>query len=123
MPELKKHTILVISNENAARAALLRYLTISGFHTYVAETVEDAMRYLEAEPALVLLDMVISGKDGLLVLRDIHEKNDQVRILLLTDQADIAKAQAALNEGARDFVTKPIDLPALKRTLQVHLPH
>lgn len=118
-----KHTILIVANESPARAALLRYLTLSSYQTIIAETPEEAMQHMALPPDLILLDMLISGQDGVLVLRDLNEKNANVRILLMTEKADIAKAQAALNYGARDYLMKPIDLPTLKRVLQVHLTH
>ena len=58
----KKPTVLVISNADANRAALLRYLTLTGFNTYVAEATEEAIRYLAAAPDLILLDMLVSAK-------------------------------------------------------------
>jgi len=122
-PAPAKRTILVIEDEVPVRTLLQRYITLSGYDSILAASGEEGLKLLESTtPDLILLDISLPGGDGLVTLRQLHEKHETIQVVMLASAPDIPKAHAALNYGAGDFIAKPVDLPTLKRTLQVHLP-
>jgi DNA-binding response OmpR family regulator len=94
-----------------------------GYAFTVADSGEIALKILEGlQPDLIFLDVGMPGTDGLATLGKLHEKYEHLKVIMLADQKEIPKATMALNLGAGDFITKPVDLPSVKRVLQIHLP-
>ena len=58
-------------------------------------------------PALVVSDVRLPGKDGLALLRDIRRFDRELPVLLMTGHGDVAMAVEAMREGAHDFIEKP----------------
>jgi len=122
-PQGSKHHVLVIDDEAPVRATLQRYLTMMGYDSTLAESGEAGLKALGSVfPDLVFLDVTMPGMDGMVTLRQLHEKYEHIRVIMLATPADIPKATLALNCGASDFINKPLDLPTVKRMLQIHLP-
>jgi two-component system, OmpR family, response regulator ResD len=99
--------ILVVDDEPMVREVLARYLAREGF---VVETAEDGQAALEAferaEPALVLLDLMLPRVDGLEVFRRIRRQRDIATIMLTAKGAETDRI-LGLELGADDYVTKP----------------
>ena len=100
-------TILVVDDEPIVRDVVVRYLRRDGFATLEAGTGEEAWTVLEREtPALVVLDVMLPGTDGLELCRRIRASSD-LPIVLLTARGDEADRIVGLELGADDYVTKP----------------
>lgn len=69
-------------------------------------------------PRLVLLDLVMPGEDGLAVLARAREFFPSLCVIVLTGQNDVDAARAALERGARAFVTKPFDPGVLRAEVE-----
>jgi CheY-like chemotaxis protein len=122
-PISKKRLILVIDDEAPVRTTLQRYIPLLGYDVLLTSSGEEGLNTLKATtPDLILLDMVMSGLDGLTTLGQLHEKYEHIKVIMLATQADTPKAHQALNCGASDFIAKPVELSALKNMLQLHLP-
>jgi DNA-binding NtrC family response regulator len=121
-PPPAKKRILVIDDELPVRDTLARYISIQGHEPLFAATAAEAIqRTRETMPDLILLDVSMPGEmDGLVILRLLHEKFEQTKVIMMAAGPDIPKANVALNCGASDYIAKPIDLPALKRLFQIH---
>jgi len=83
-----------------------------------------------ARPSLVLLDVLMPGRSGWEVcrlMRQHPEHGRSVRIIMLTALAEWNDKQSALQTGADDYITKPIDLADLelrvRRNLALVTPH
>src|SRR5437879_740408 len=113
-------TILVVDDEPIVRDVVVRYLERDGFRTLVAADGEAAKALLERElPALVVLDVMLPGIDGLSLCRWIRS-NSAVPVILLTARGDEADRIVGLELGADDYVTKPFsprELAARVRTV------
>ncbi|OGR90505.1 MAG: hypothetical protein A2992_07470 [Elusimicrobia bacterium RIFCSPLOWO2_01_FULL_59_12] len=119
-----KRRILIIDDNSGVRATLERYIKLIGHDVVLTKSGEEGLRLLEGSaPDLILLDISMPESDGLAILRTLHDKYADLRVIMLADTADIPKAHIALNCGAGDYITKPVDLPAIKRLLQIHLPN
>jgi len=86
------------------------------------ESFRSALERLDKDrPALVLLDIRIPGMDGVEVLRQIKARAPQVEVIIVTALKDRALASKCLALGARDYITKPVDLDYLARLVVTQL--
>ena len=81
---------------------------------------EEALSALDAEPDidLILLDINMPVMDGLTLLSELHERQSAVRAIIVSAYGDMANLRTAMNRGAFDFVTKPLDLSDLEITVR-----
>jgi DNA-binding response OmpR family regulator len=118
-------TLLVV-DDNIDNADLLRdYLAARGFHVVVAHSGDEALAQFEQiRPALVLLDVMMPGRSGWDVCRLMKQHPDHgksVRIIMVTALRDWDDKQSALQEGADDYLTKPIDFRDLDTRIERNL--
>ena len=100
-------SILIVEDEPKLAAVLERYLQSEGFATrWVANglEVEEAMR--KSAPDLVLLDLMLPGKDGLAICRDLRASS-QVPIVMVTARVEEIDRLLGLEVGADDYICKP----------------
>jgi DNA-binding response OmpR family regulator len=110
---MRPHRILVIDDEANIRRIVSTYLRREGFD--VAEASDGATGLIEFDrwaPDLVLLDVMMPGKDGIEVLRDIRRRSD-VYVIMLTARAEETDLVIGLTVGADDYVTKPFSTKEL----------
>lgn len=81
---------------------------------------QQALRVLEQQPDIevVLSDINMPGMDGLTLLAKLPDINPIIRTVMVTAYGDMSNIRTAMNRGAFDFVTKPIDFKDLKVTLE-----
>ena len=81
---------------------------------------EEALAALTAEPdiELMLLDINMPVMDGLTLLAELRQRQSPVRAIIVSAYGDMANIRTAMNRGAFDFVTKPVDFDLLKTQLQ-----
>ncbi|HET9957781.1 MAG TPA: protein kinase, partial [Polyangiaceae bacterium] len=84
-----------------------------------ADSGEAALEELRRRPDIdvVLTDLNMPGMHGLTLLERIPEVNPLVRVVVLSAYSDMANIRAAMNQGAFDFLGKPIDFGDLTRTI------
>jgi len=81
---------------------------------------EEALSVLQAEPEieLMLLDINMPVMDGLTLLGRLREQQSAVRAIIVSAYGDMTNLRTAMNRGAFDFVTKPVDLNDLEITIR-----
>jgi DNA-binding response OmpR family regulator len=100
-------SVLVVDDEPIVREVVVRYLRRDGYATLEAGDGEVARRVIEASsPALVVLDVMLPGLDGLELCRWIRRRSD-LPVIMLTARGEEADRIAGLELGADDYVTKP----------------
>src|SRR5829696_6822559 len=72
---------------------------------------------------MVLSDINMPGMDGLSLLGKLQEGDDNVSTVIVSAYGDMANIRTAMNRGAFDFVTKPIDFPDLEATIAKTIRH
>ncbi len=89
-----------------------------GFEMDQAETAEEALEKIDADPPdLVLLDLKLPGMNGLEALEEIEKKNLDLLVIMVTAYASIETAVTATKRGAFDFLAKPFTPKELKSTV------
>ena len=107
--------ILIIDDEEYLCLALEKSLRQEGYQVAIATRGEQGLEIIRNEtPSLVILDLKMPEMDGLEVLVKAKDIIPQLPIIMLTAHGTINTAIEALKLGAVDYLTKPIDLDALK---------
>jgi len=114
--------ILIVEDEPAIAFALEADLQSEGYDTIVAKTGDDAIRTAEANTFdLVLLDVMLPGKDGFEVCRQLRRNPQSGAIVLLTAKAHEAEKVLGLELGADDYITKPFSPRELRARIKAVL--
>ncbi|SIT84814.1 response regulator [Pontibaca methylaminivorans] len=101
--------ILIIEDEPVTRATLAAYLDQSGYRISVADDAAAAEAILAADPAdLLLIDVNLSGKDGLQITRE-QRAISEVGIILISALTEDVDRIVGLEIGADDYVCKPFN--------------
>lgn len=99
--------ILIVEDEGKLARLLEDYLHAAGFATtWLADGTDVAAAARADPPALVLLDLMLPGKDGLAVCRELRTFSD-VPIVMLTARVDEVDRLLGLDLGADDYICKP----------------
>ncbi len=109
-------TILVIDDDWMNRELLEAYLKTAGYCALLANSGERGLELaFEEVPALVMLDVRLSGIDGFEVLRRLKAdaRTQAVPVLMISGLQSDEDVQAAHDEGAVGFVSKPYDITEL----------
>ena len=100
--------ILVVEDEPTIALGLHDDLRVEGFEVEVVSDGDTgARKALGGEFDLVLLDVMLPGKDGFTVCRELRDAGVHIPIILLTARGQEADKLAGLGVGADDYVTKP----------------
>ncbi|MCG7298471.1 MULTISPECIES: MtrAB system response regulator MtrA [Brevibacterium] len=99
--------ILVVDDDTALAEMIGIVLKSEGFEPHFCATGDGALEaFRSVRPDLILLDLMLPGKDGLEVCREIREESG-VPIVMLTAKSDTVDVVKGLESGADDYVPKP----------------
>ncbi len=114
--------ILVVEDEPSIALGLEDDLKMEGYEVEVASNgIVAARRAREAAFDLILLDIMLPGKDGFEVCRDLRRHGLRTPILVLTAKALESEKVMALELGADDYVTKPFGTRELRARIKALL--
>jgi len=103
--------ILIVDDEESICQTLGGILTDEGHAVIIATSGEEALRVVEEElPSLVLLDIWLTGLDGIEVLKAIKAGHPQIPVVMMSGHGSIETAVKATKLGAFDFIEKPLSL-------------
>jgi DNA-binding NtrC family response regulator len=106
--------ILLVDDDPAARAAVREFLEIHGFSVGEADTAEGTVEaFRTSRPDVVILDYRLPDGNALDILPKLKGIDADVPVLILTGHGTIDLAVTAIQKGADQFLTKPVQLPAL----------
>jgi DNA-binding response OmpR family regulator len=123
-PDHNSVTVLVVDDMAANRSVLCRQLELNKYHAISVESGEAALELLtRTRPDIVLLDYMMPNMNGIEVLR--HLRSDpaliDLPVIMVTARAENEATIEALEAGADDYVTKPIDFAVLRARIDSHL--
>ncbi|HEY7333890.1 MAG TPA: response regulator transcription factor [Bryobacteraceae bacterium] len=114
--------ILIAEDEPAIALGLEDDLKAEGYQVEATGNGAEALRRAkEAEFDLIVLDIMLPGKDGFEVCRDLRRSGRRTPILMLTAKAQEAEKVMGLDLGADDYVTKPFGTHELRARIKALL--
>ena len=115
--------ILVIDDDAAVCETLKLCLKEDGYTVDTAQSGTDGLNKYVSNPAdVVILDIRLPDVDGFLVLEDLKEENENIKVIMITAYYDMETTINAMKAGAFDYLHKPLDIDeldaAIKRALK-----
>ena len=108
--------VLVVDDDRSVRHMLTQSFESANLEVVTAETAEQGLTLVsERRPDVVLLDIMLPGRSGLEVLHDIQAVDRRLPVIFVTADSGSSTAIEAMQLGAYDYVSKPLDLPQLNR--------
>lgn len=109
---LEEQKVLVVDDNQDVRDLVVHILSADGFHVYSAADGSIALAILNSNQVdLVLLDVMMPGKSGLEVLKEIrsgsNKKIREIPVMMITAKSSIEDIDEALAIGANSYVVKP----------------
>ena len=112
-------TILVVDDDKSVRESIKMILEYDGYEVEFAENGEQGLQKIDRLPVHgVLLDVKMSGVDGIEVLTKIRQKNEKLPVVMISGHGTIETAVEATKLGAFDFLSKPLDRDKLLVTIR-----
>jgi DNA-binding response OmpR family regulator len=106
--------ILVVEDEKKTASFIRKALQAEGFAVDVLHNGDEALGVIETTPwDVIVLDIMLPGRDGLSVLRRMRERKITTPVLLLTARGEVSERVEGLNAGADDYLPKPFALAEL----------
>ena len=114
--------ILVVEDEKKVALALQKGLESEHYEVQVALTGEEGFFLLSERPFdLVVLDLMLPGRDGIEILRTLRKAHDRTPVLILTARDTIEDKILGLDLGADDYLVKPFAFPELSARIRALL--
>ena len=112
MSSMGKPFILVVDDEPGARSMIINFLKERYDCEFTeAKDGEEAVNFLKCHPCdLMILDIKMPKKSGITVIKEAKEINPNVDILVVSAWVSDEVSQEAVENGATDYLVKPIDL-------------
>lgn len=109
-------SILVVDDDPGLANALRDFLQSEGYPVSTALSAEEALELIGKDRSicLALVDLVMPVTDGLTLMEQLHARDPDLPVIILTGYATIETAVEAIKQGAEDYVTKPIDREAVR---------
>lgn len=112
-----KKRVLLIDDEPSIRTSIKMVLEPTYDILCAGDGDEGLVLFRSQPPDLVLLDIVLPGRDGLDILAAMRNEDARVPVIMLTATKTVKTAVDAMKMGAADYVTKPFDIDELRLTV------
>src|SRR6266581_1354231 len=106
--------ILVVEDEKKTASFVRKALQAESFAVDVCGNGDDALAAAQITPFdAIVLDIMLPGRDGLSVLRQLRERKNAAPVLLLSARGEVNERVEGLNAGADDYLPKPFVIAEL----------
>jgi DNA-binding NtrC family response regulator len=106
--------LLLVDDESDFRHTLLKRLQRRNVDVQGVESGQTALAWLQAHPVdVVILDVRMPGMDGIETLREIKSRHPLIEVIMLTGHASMEVAIEGMENGAFDYLMKPMDIDEL----------
>src|SRR5919197_2700338 len=113
---MQKARILIADDERSITEGLSAILQDEGYTVDVAQDGQKALDRLTSETyGVVLADLKMPKVDGLALLRELQQRQIQTECIIITGQATVDSAVQAMQQGAYDYIEKPLNAEKLNR--------
>jgi DNA-binding NtrC family response regulator len=112
--------ILVVDDDAELASTLQEFLQREGYTVESALSAAEALALQERNPnlAIALVDLIMPVTDGLALMEQLHRRNPDLAIIIMTGYGTIETAVEAIKRGAEDYLTKPFDRQAVRKKIR-----
>ena len=111
--------LLVVEDEKDLCDTIAKVLYDSGYEVDTCYDGEEALDYiLTEEYDLIVLDLNLPGMDGMDIFKELRQKNEDTKVLILSARSQIADKVEGLDAGANDYMEKPFHLQELEARIR-----
>jgi two-component system nitrogen regulation response regulator NtrX len=108
---MSKALVMIVDDEEGIRETLSGILEDEGYETVTAPSGEEAVRKAkEIVPDIVLLDVWLTGMDGIQTLQELKAFHPDIPVIIISGHANIEIAVKATKMGAYDLLEKPLSI-------------
>ncbi len=112
-------TLLVVADNTNTQAVILEHAKAQGHSVISASTPALGLSTFDmTQPDIVVMDLFLPEQDGIMLVKQIHERRPTCPVVLLTDAGHGESTMEGLRAGALDYVQQPIDEAAFSQVLQ-----
>ncbi|TGL77017.1 hybrid sensor histidine kinase/response regulator [Leptospira yasudae] len=117
--ESKSTSVLVIDDESEIRTVLERVISREGYRVFLAKDYDSALEIIKSQNIdIVISDIVMNGKNGIEVTKEIRRINENIPVILMTGNPDLTTAEEAVRNRAFDYISKPIRRTSILEVLE-----
>lgn len=113
--------VCVVDDDEVIRDVLTAVFDADGFAVESFEHGDGFLDTFGGQPACVLLDVLMPGRSGLEVLKELNARGSSAPVIMISGSADIPMAVDAIRHGALDFIEKPFDPETIVRRVRAAL--
>jgi DNA-binding LytR/AlgR family response regulator len=116
--------ILVIEDEKSVRENIFTLLTEEGYQVFISSNGDDGINVAKKElPDLIICDIMMPGKDGYVVLKELskHKPTKTIPFIFLTAKVERTDLRHGMELGADDYLFKPFRLDELLKSIESRL--
>ncbi len=118
-----KRKILVVDDDEKILFAFRQVFSQEGYRCITAESGEEALdKVVSEKPDVIFMDIAMPGLGGLETLRQIKARNATVPVIMITGYGTMQTAIKAIQFGAFDYLTKPLDVEKIREEVKKALP-
>lgn len=119
-----KERILIVDDEESIRFTFENFLLDEGYEVATAAGYNEALSMIdESDFDLIFADILLGGKTGIDLLREVGERNLNCPVVMITGDPNVETASNALRLGAFDYIPKPVRQETLLRVTKMSLQH
>ncbi len=106
--------VLLVDDEKHIRLSAGQTLELAGYDVVALDCAEKVFEQLsETWPGVLVTDINLPGMDGLELMKQVHQIDPDLPVILITGHGDISMAVSAMRDGAYDFIEKPFSTDLL----------
>ncbi|MCJ2512736.1 MAG: response regulator [Candidatus Thermoplasmatota archaeon] len=110
--------VLIVDDEESIRTTLGAFAKKDGHTVSLASDAIEALDLLDKEPFdVVVTDIVLPRKSGVVLLGDIREAQPDVQVIMVTGEPEVGTAAEAVRKGAFDYLAKPVSKDAITKVV------
>ena len=114
--------IYLIDDESSVVTSVSRLLRLYDFDVHGFHAADAFLAVYQPDAhCCIILDLILSGMDGLALQQEIYARTPGRPIIFLSGSVDVPRSVEAMKAGAMDFLTKPVDANTLIFTVRVAL--
>lgn len=111
--------LLIVEDEKQLCDTIAKSLYAAGYEVDTCYNGDEALDYvLTEEYDLIVLDLNLPGRDGMDILRELRQDNDETKVIILSARSQISDKVEGLDAGANDYMEKPFHLQELEARIR-----